>query len=85
MTITLELEPEVEARLRDKATRQGQNAEAVAQALIAEALDLEAQERAEVVQGIQRGLKEFEQGKFRAHDEVISDKRSKYNLREAAW
>lgn len=42
MTITLDLAPEVEAYLRERAARHGQQAEAVAQALIAEAMARDA-------------------------------------------
>ena len=38
MTITLNLAPDMEAYLRERAARDGQNAEATAQALIAEAM-----------------------------------------------
>ena len=38
MTITLDLAPDVEAFLRNQATRRGQDVEAVAQALLAEAM-----------------------------------------------
>ena len=38
MTITLDLAPDVKAYLRDRAARRGQEAEAVAQALLAEAM-----------------------------------------------
>ena len=38
MTITLDLAPDVEAYLRERAARKGQEAEAVAQAVIAEAM-----------------------------------------------
>jgi len=38
MTITLDLAPDVEAYLRDRAARKGQEAEAVAQALLTEAM-----------------------------------------------
>ncbi len=39
MTMTLNLAPEMEAYLREKAARHGQQTEAVAQALIAEAME----------------------------------------------
>lgn len=80
MTITLDLEPEMEARLRDKAERQGQDAGAVVKALIAEALECEAQERAETVAGIERGLQDFAQGRSRSHEELFNDKRVRFNL-----
>ena len=42
MTITLNLAPDMEAYLRERAMRKGQEAEDVAQALIAEAMERDA-------------------------------------------
>ncbi|MGI4790626.1 MAG: hypothetical protein ACRYFS_17465 [Janthinobacterium lividum] len=39
MTITLDLAPDVEAYLRERAARKGQEAEAIVQALLAEAME----------------------------------------------
>jgi predicted transcriptional regulator len=80
MPITIELAPEVEARLREKAAREDQDAEAVAAAVLADALEWEAQDRAEAVDGIRRGLEDFAAGRFRPLDEVIAEKRAKYGL-----
>ena len=45
MTMTLDLGPEMEAYLREKAAREGQAAEAVAQAMPAQAIQSKAQSR----------------------------------------
>lgn len=45
MTITLDLAPDTEAYLREKAAREGQAAEVVAQALLAQALQSDAESR----------------------------------------
>lgn len=78
MTITLP--PEIEIELREKAAREGQNVNDVAAALIAAALEWEAQDRAEAIEGIQRGLDDFEQGKYRPFKEFAAEQRIKYNL-----
>lgn len=49
MTMTLNLAPELEAYLREKAAREGQAAEAVAQALLMQAIQNDAQSRQEVL------------------------------------
>lgn len=40
----------------------------------------EAQDRAEAIAGIQRGLDAFEQGRFRRFSEFEAEQRAKYNL-----
>ncbi len=45
MTITLDLAPDTEAYLQEKAAREGQAAEVVAQALLAQALQSDAESR----------------------------------------
>ncbi len=59
MPITIELTPEVLARLREKAAREGRDAAAVAADILADALDWEAADR-EAIEGIRRGLADFE-------------------------
>ena len=78
MTITIDLQPEVLARLHEKAAREGQESEAVAARLLAEALEWEAQDRREAIEGIQRGLADFEAGRFQPLEEIIAAKRAKY-------
>lgn len=80
MTIMIELAPEEEARLHQKAVREGLNAEAVAYNVLVQALEWEAQDRAEAVEGIKRGLADFEQGRFRRFSEFEAEQRAKYSL-----
>ncbi len=63
------LAPEEEAQLRRKAGREGQQTETVTHAVLVQALEWEAQDRAEAVAGIQRGIDAFEQGRFRRFSE----------------
>ncbi len=48
MTMTLDIAPEMEAYLREKAARQGQAAEVVAQALLMQAIQTDAQSQQKV-------------------------------------
>lgn len=80
MTITINLAPEEEAKLHDKAVREGLNAEAVAHDALVQALKWDVQDRAEAVAGIQRGMEDFEQGRFRRFSEFEAEQRAKYPL-----
>lgn len=77
MTITLNLEPSVEAYLREKAVREGQATEAVAQALLAWAMEWEAQDKAETLEGVRRGLEAGDAGHVRPATAVFADMRAK--------
>jgi predicted transcriptional regulator len=74
MTITIELAPEVLARLHEKAAREGPDAESVAPDVLADALEWETEDLAEAIEGIRRGLADFEAGRFRSLEEVIAPK-----------
>lgn len=80
MAIVITLSPELEALLHDKAVRQGQNVEIVASELLTNALEWERQDAEQAVQGIQRGLDDFEAGRFRSFDEFADKQRRKHNL-----
>ncbi|NJR76607.1 MAG: hypothetical protein HC773_29745 [Scytonema sp. CRU_2_7] len=80
MTIVVNLSPELEARLRDKAARQGQDVSLVASELLANILEWEAQDSEEAIKGIQQGLDDFEAGRFRSFHEFTEEQRRKYNL-----
>jgi predicted transcriptional regulator len=82
MTITLDLAPQVEAQLREKAAREGQDAEAVAHAVLAQALAWEVQERAEAAEGIQRGLDDFAAGRYSPASQVFADIRARHAIRD---
>jgi predicted transcriptional regulator len=80
MTITVTLSPEAEAKLRKKAARQGKDVATVAAELLASVLEWEAQDYEEAVEGIQRGLDDFEAERFRSFAEFAEEQRRKYDL-----
>jgi predicted transcriptional regulator len=80
MAIFVTLSPELEALLRDKAARLGQNVDLVASQLLADALEWERQDPQEAIKGIQQGLDDFEAGRFCSFDEFADEQRRKYNL-----
>ena len=80
MTLTLNLPPEAEQRLREKAAREGQDAAVIATKVLVEALEWEARDSAEAVRGIQRGLDDFAAGRFRPFSEFAEEQRRKYHL-----
>jgi len=80
MTIVITLSPEAEAQLRIEAARQGQDINIVAGQLLASLLEWEAQDSQEAIQGIQRGLDDFEAGRFRSFDQFAEEQRRKHNL-----
>jgi hypothetical protein len=82
MTITLT--PETEARLREKAEREGQDINAVADALIAAALEWEAQERAEAMEGIRRGDQAAAEGHERPLTAFFAEQRARHGF-PAEW
>jgi len=80
MSITINLTPELEARLQEKATQQGQEISVVASELLARVLDWETADTEAAIKGIQQGLDDFENGRFSSFDEFAEAQRRKYNL-----
>ena len=80
MTWTIQLPPETEHRLRERAVQQGETAEAVALAILIDALERDAQETTEAVEGIRRGLEDFEAGRFRSFSDFAEEQRRKHRL-----
>lgn len=80
MPIVVNLSPELEALLRDKALRQGQDVDLVASELLASILEWEEQDAAEAIKGIQQGLDDFEAGQFRSFQDFAAEQRNKHNL-----
>jgi len=74
------LTPETEARLRERAARDGADIDAVADALVAAALEWEAREEAESEASLRRGLADSDAGRVRLFSEVAAEWRTKYNL-----
>jgi hypothetical protein len=73
MTITLE--PETEAKLRETAHREGQALDALANALLAEVLEQKAREFAETVAAIQESLDSVREGRERPFGEFLAEHR----------
>ena len=80
MPIVINLPPEVEAQLQERAAREGQDIDFVAAEILTEVLASEAQELQESIKGIQRGLDDFEAGRYRSFREFAEEKYRKYNL-----
>jgi hypothetical protein len=78
MTITLTAE--TEALLRRKVEREGGDLNAIADALLAEVLRWEAQEAAETLEGIQRGLEASDTGRVQPFAAFAERMRTRYSL-----
>ena len=82
MAIVVTLNPELEALLRNKAARQGQDVGLVASELLARVLEWEEQDSEEAIKDIQQGLDDFEAGRFRSFPEFADEQRRKYSNRD---
>jgi predicted transcriptional regulator len=80
MSIIVNLNSEIEAQLRETAAKQGRDVSIVAAELLTTVLKWEAKETQEVVEGIQRGLDDFEAGRCRSFAQFAEEQRRKYNL-----
>lgn len=80
MSIVVTLSPELEALLRDRAAQRGQDVSFVTSELIASVLEWEGQDSEEAIKGIQKGLDDFEAGRFRSFQDFAEEQRHKYNL-----
>lgn len=80
MAIVVSLSPELKARLRQKATQQGQDVSFVAAQLLKAVLEWEVEDSEAAIKGIQQGLEDFEAGRFRSFDDFADEQRRKYNL-----
>ncbi len=80
MTIVVNLSPELEALLRDKAAQKGKDVSLVASELLTNVLEWEITDSEDAIKGIQQGLDDFEAGRFRSFDEFAEEQCHKYNL-----
>ena len=80
MSIAISLSPEIEALLREKAAREGQDISVVAAQLLTRILEWEARDSEEAIEGIQEGLNDFELGQFRSFDKFAKSQRTKYSF-----
>ena len=83
MTITLT--PEIETRLRERAARDGEDAGALAQALLADVLlddpdALTEEQIAEVRAGIRRGLAAAEAGRVKPLAQAVAEARRRHGF-----
>lgn len=80
MTLTIQLSPDAEQLLREKAEREGAPAETLAAAALTQWLEWETQDAAEASAGIQRGLDDFAAGRSRPFEAFAEAQRRKYSL-----
>ena len=78
MPIVVNLPPEVEAQLQEKAVREEQDINLIAAEILTKVLASEAQELQKSIKGIQRGLDDFEAGRSRSFKEFAEEKRRQY-------
>ncbi|MEL6399685.1 MAG: hypothetical protein AAFR26_11435 [Cyanobacteria bacterium J06626_4] len=71
MTITLDLPPQVEALLRQRAEATGQDLHHIA--VLTLGLSLEDDDFFAALEGIQQGLNDFEQGRFSSFEEFVAE------------
>ena len=84
MTVTIELPADAGEWLEEKARREGDDPQVVAATLLVERLMWEAEDDREAVAGIQRGLDDFESGRFRPFGEVAEEQVRKHGLPESS-
>ena len=81
--MTIVLSPEIEEKLKEKASREGGDINRVANEIISSTLDWERQEREDLIEAIRIADEAAAQGKVRPLAEVIQDKRAKFGLPES--
>ena len=80
MTIVVNLSPELEALLKEKALQQGQDVNSIVSEMLTSVLEWEIKDSQEAIEGIKQGLEDFEQGRFRSFDKFAEEQRDKYNI-----
>ncbi len=80
MAIVVNLSPELEVLLRDRAAQRGQDVDFVVSELLSSVLEWEEQDSEEAIKGIQQGLDDFEEGRCRSFQDFADEQRHKYNL-----
>jgi predicted transcriptional regulator len=78
MSITLDLPPQLEALLRQRADTTGQNLSQFTLAVLTLGLSLDDQDFFDSIAGIQRGLDDFEQGQFSSLEDFVAEQNQKY-------
>ena len=82
MTITLA--PQTESKLKEMATREGQDENVLADTLLAEVLDAANRDYLEMHEGIERGRQAYAEGRSRPLSEYVADVLQRRQNRDAA-
>jgi hypothetical protein len=80
MTLTLDLPQQLETLLRHRAETTGQDVGQFAIAVLTWGLNLNDPDFFETLNGIQRGLNDFEQGQHTSLEDFITEQNQKYGL-----
>jgi predicted transcriptional regulator len=80
MSLTLELPPQVETLLRQRAEATGQDIQHIAVAVLTLGLSLNDEDFFAAIEGIQQGLDDFEQGRFSSFEDFIAEQNEKHGL-----
>ncbi len=80
MTITLTLPPKIEALLRQWAESTGQDITSIALAVLAFGLSFDESDFFSALEGIQRGLDDFDRAQFSSLEEFVDRQNEKYGL-----
>ena len=82
--MTVVLEPQTGAKLRELASREGQDAQALVNAWLTERIARHEQKFEENVRAIQQGLDAADQGRGRPFEEFLAEHRQRYPDAEPA-
>ena len=80
MAVTINLSPEIEIQLTQKATKEGKDISEIVTEIITHVIELELQDYQETIKGITQGLEDFEKGNFSSFEDFTNEQRCKYNL-----
>jgi predicted transcriptional regulator len=80
MTLTLTLSPQLEALLQKRAEQAGKDVSSLALAVLAFGLSIDEPDFFEALEGIQRGLDDFERGDFCSFEDFVAEQNQKYGL-----
>ena len=80
MTVTLTLPPQIEALLRQRAESTGQDITSVILAVLAFGLSFDESDFFSALEGIQRGLDDFDGGQFSSLEDFVHRQNQKYGL-----
>jgi predicted transcriptional regulator len=80
MSIVIDLTPEVEARLRNRALQRGQDIQLIVAELIQIALEWAEDDLEGAIAAIQVGLDDFEAGRFQSFAAFAAEKRAMFGI-----